>query len=279
MRSIMSRFYTQGWYDLKLALWGLLSVFMSLLCFGCGKQSDISTQYPSAVHNSQVPDLTETTTVAPTVQEEKSSIPSRARVIFHMESIEGIPYDVYIVGENEELVDKNWLWRQRDKNEEIWCGAYYAYIKPQGETELVLQSVYLFDEWIYPECNPEARKKWQRINIQYPNCDGFYTVKGIEANQPDILVCTRRLTGGGAFGVRLFIIKDDVLQLVRFMKENENIIDSHIAGFNFLEYAEDGTLAVPWWTNAKPNAGVYTTFYDLDVDDLILSPVSTIKVR
>lgn len=279
MRSIMSRFYTQGCNNLKLALWGLLSVFMSLLCFGCGKQSDISTQYPSAVHNSQVPDLTETTTVAPTVQEEKSSIPSRARVIFHMESMEGIPYDVYIVGENEELVDKNWLWRQRDKDEEIWCGAYYAYMKPQDETDPVLQSVYLFDERIYPECNPEARKDWQRINIQYPNCDGFYMVKDKETARPDLLICTRRTTGNGAFRVRVFAVKDGELQLVHFMKENEELTEGRLIGFRRLEYIEDGTLAVHWWSNGKPNAGVYTTFYDLDVDDLILSPVSTIKIR
>lgn len=257
----------------------VLFVYLALLCYGCGKQSDISTQNPSAVQNSQAPDFAETTVLEPIVQENEPSIPSRARVTFCMESVEGIPYDVYIVGENEELVDKKWHWRQWDKDEEIWCGTYYAYIKAQDETEPVLQSVYLFDERKYPECNPEARKTWQRINIQYPNYDGFYMVKDDEKKLPDLLVSTNRLTGGGAFGVHLFVIKDNALQLVCFMEENGNIIDSHSAGFNYVSYTEDGTLAVPWWTNAKPNAGRYTTFYDLDVDNLILNPVRTIKRR
>lgn len=251
----------------------VLFVYLSLLCYGCGNRDDISTQ------NSQVPVFAETTTVEPTVEADESPTPSWSRMSFRMESVEGIPYDVYIVGENEELVDKDWLWRQKGKDEVIWCGAYYAYIKPQNETEPVLQSVYLFDERIYPECNPEARKDWQRINIQYPNCDGFYMVKDKETARPDLLICTRRTTGNGAFRVRVFAVKDGELQLVHFVKENEELTEGRLIGFRRLEYIEEGMLAVPWWTNAKPNAGVYKTFYDLDVDDLILSPVSTIKIK
>lgn len=48
------------------------------------------------------------------------------------------------------------------------------------------------------------------------------------------------------------------------MKENGTVTDGHGIGFNRLEYTEDGKMVVPWWTNAKPNAGQYTSFYSLN---------------
>ena len=133
------------------------------LCFGCARHANTpkidsaieqNTQNtsPSNARNSETVKSAGTNNTMPSTppaetvtQADTIAIASRARVSFCMESVEGILYDVYIVGENEERLDK-WVWRQHDNEEEIWCGAYYAYIKPQDATEPVMQSVYLFDE-------------------------------------------------------------------------------------------------------------------------------------
>lgn len=78
-------------------------------------------------------------------------------------------------------------------------------------------------------------------------------------------------------GARVFAFKDGELQLLCFTKENEEITAGRYIGSKRLEYIEDGMLAVHWWSNEKPYAGVYTTFYELDVD--ALSPERIIKIR
>ena len=196
---------------------------------------------------------------------------ARARVSFLMSSVENIPHNLYIVGINERRLDDRWPWRQFDKHEEIWTGKYYAYVNRPGDSKSVLQTVPLFNSKTYQTTNPS-----QRINVHYPNYDGFYLVKG-KAGQPDILVCTIRQTGGGSFSARTFIIKNGKLQLMRFMGEEQKIRDSHIIGFERLYYLPDGTLAVPWWTNSPEMHGRYTTVYMIDVDNLILISAYTNK--
>lgn len=200
---------------------------------------------------------------------------SKARVSFLMSSVNGIPHNVYIVGEHEKLLGSDWTWRQYNTYEEIWTGTYYAYLDKPGDSLAALQSVYLFSVRTYQNANPS----WpaQRINVYYPNYDGFYIVKG-KAGQPDILVCTSRDTGGGSFTAKTFIIKNGKLQLLRFMNKEHKINESHNIGFDRLYYLDDGTLAVPWWTNDPVMHGRYTTVYMLDIDNLILISSYTNKI-
>lgn len=158
-----------------------IMVLSLALCFGCAKNFDAPKAELPTPPIRQATELSATTNTAPSTASAESTptdnlpVSSRTRLSFCMESVEGILYDVYIVGENEERLDK-WVWRQHDKEEEIWCGIYYAYMGEHDASEPVLQSVYLFDEKCYPEHNPNAKTK-QRINVQYPHLDGFYLVK------------------------------------------------------------------------------------------------------
>ena len=197
---------------------------------------------------------------------------SRARVTFLMNSVENMPYNVYIVGENEKLLGSNWGWRQQNVHEEIWAGKYYAYINESNGSVAARQPVSLFREETYASNN----NSWppQRINVHYPNYDGFYVVKG-KMGQPDILVCTSRETGGGYFSARVFVIKDGFMKLVRFMDQEQSTKETIMIGFDRIYYLDDGTLAVPWWTNAGRGsfgggAGKYTTVYMMDIGNLIL---------
>ena len=197
---------------------------------------------------------------------------NRARVAFLMNSAENMPYNVYIVGENEKLLGSDWTWRQQNVHEEIWAGKYYAYVSESNGSVAARQPVSLFQE----ETHASNNNSWppQRINVHYPNHDGFYVVKG-KAGQPDILICTIRVTGGGIFLARAFVIKDGSLKLLRFMNQEQSMRETHRISFDRIYYLDDGTLAVPWWTNAGNGpfgrgAGKYTTVYMMDIGNLIL---------
>ena len=68
---------------------------------------------------------------------------SKARLSFSIVGTDGIDYILYIVGENEKHVDKNWFWRQPNVYEKIWQGKHYAHLDKLGDSSAKLHSVNL----------------------------------------------------------------------------------------------------------------------------------------
>ncbi|MBQ7454243.1 MAG: hypothetical protein IJS69_04250 [Selenomonadaceae bacterium] len=202
---------------------------------------------------------------------DKTTANFQARQSFMLTSAEGDKYDVYIIGEDEKIL-YDWLWAQGDK---IFSGNYFAYINKINSATLNLQDVKLF-------ADIHSAENAQRVNVTQLDRDGFYRVK-CRGNLPDLLVSKIQITGGGAFAVKIFVVKDGRLQQVKFIGDKFNgnvgkIQDSRDSTSNPIICNDDGTISVPWHSNVAGIAGSYITVYMLDVDNLILSPAYTNKL-
>ena len=198
---------------------------------------------------------------------DRATANSRARQLFEINSAEGVWHSVYIVGEDEKLLT-DWTWAPGDR---IWTGNYFAYVGQKNSSTFALQNVELFAKARYDEHS-------QRINVTRSNRDGFIRVKGVRG-LPDLLVSKIQVTGGGYFDMKVFVVKDGRLQLVKFLGEDKKTLsDTFNTVGTPMTYLDNGTLSVPWHTNAAPDAGSYVTVYMLDVENLILIPAYTNKI-
>ena len=172
---------------------------------------------------------------------------------------------MYIIGEDEKLLS-DWIWASNDR---IWTGNYFAYVGQKNSSAFTLQNVALFDS---------RDKDNQRINVTRSNHDGFHRVKGVRG-LPDMLVSKIQVTGGGYFDMKVFVVKNGRLQLVKFLGDDKKTLSDVFNTVGTpMTYLDNGTLSVPWHTNAAPDAGSYVTVYMLDVENLILIPAYTNKV-
>ena len=197
---------------------------------------------------------------------DKASVDTRARKVFELNSVEGIWHSVYIIGENEKILN-DWIWAPNDK---VWTGNYFAYVGQGLSSTFTLQNIELFDRY---------GKNNQRINMTRPNRDGFYIVKGV-CGLPDLFISKIQITGGGYFNMKVFVIKDGRFQLVRFLDNDKKTLREAFSTIGSpTTYLDNGTLSVPWHTNVTPDAGSYVTVYMLDVENLILIPAYTNKIQ
>ena len=195
----------------------------------------------------------------------RSEADSRSRQSFTLRSVEGKIFDVYIVGDGETILT-DWLWAFDDT---IFAGDYSVYLGDANSDTFTRQDVELF-------ANNYGGEHPQRINVTQPNRDGCHKVTGINV-LPDLLVSKIQITGGGFFDMKIFVVKNGRLQALRFSGDG-NFKTSRDTGFEPTTYRDDGTISVPWWTNAPGSEGRYVTFYKLDADNLILSPLRTEKI-
>lgn len=199
---------------------------------------------------------------------DRATANSRARQLFEINSAEGVWHSVYIVGENEKLLH-DWIWAPGDR---IWTGNYFAYVGQKNSSTFALQNVELFGSYGH------VGDVYQRINVTRSNRDGFIRVKGVRG-LPDLLVSKIQVTGGGYFEMKVFAVKNGHLQLVRFLDDDKKTLhDTFNTVGSPMTYLDNGTLAVPWHTNAMPGAGSYETVYMFDVENLILIPAYTNKL-
>ena len=200
----------------------------------------------------------------PPLTMEKTTAKSHARQSFNLRSVEGAWYEVYIVGEREKLL-VDWLWAP---NDEIFTADYHVYLGSDNQSKLSLQNVEFFGRY---------DKDNQRINMTRPNRDGFHRVEGVNG-MPDLLISKIQVTGGGYFDMKVFAVKNGRLHLVKFLnKDNQTLYENFNTTSVPTTYLDNGTLYVPWHTNAMPGAGAYVTVYMLDIDNLILIPAYTNK--
>ena len=199
---------------------------------------------------------------------DRATANSQARQLFEINSAEGVWHSVYIIGEDEKLLH-DWVWAPGDR---IWTGNYFAYIGQKNSSTFALQNVELFAKARYDEHS-------QRINVTRSNHDGFIRVKGVRG-LPDLLVSKIQVTGGGYFEMKVFAVKGGQLQLVRFLDDDKKTLrDTFSTVGSPMTYLDNGTLAVPWHTNATRSvAGFYETVYMFDVENLILIPAYTNRV-
>ena len=197
---------------------------------------------------------------------DRSTADSTARQSFELRSVEGNYFDVYIVGENENILD-DWLWANGDT---IYAGDYSAYLGTENSATLARQNVELFAD-NYGDKHP------QRINVTRDNRDGCYVVRGVNG-LPDLLVCKIQITGGGYFAVKIFVVKDGRLQAVKFQNDKGTLQDDRDTTPKSITYLDDGTISLPWHTNVAEVAGSYVTIYMFDADNLILIPAYTNKL-
>ena len=153
----------------------------------------------------------------------KSEAASRARLSFMVNSVEGISYDVYIIGFNE-------YQRQKWVYEGVLGGEYLAYISPVGENTVRVQNISLFGGW-----SGKAETFEGSINPNKENDEGIYIAKG-KRGLPDLLCSKIRATGGGGFLEKIFIIKNSSLKNVRFIDKNQAIAVSKATGFERTNY-------------------------------------------
>ena len=200
----------------------------------------------------------------------ESQVASYARVALVMSSVEGNSYDLYVASDDDHLMTQKYMWKSHD-DEENWVGHYYLYLKPVNSKEkAVRQNVRLYNENF-----PRHKNQTMILDRNYPNYNGFYLAKG-KAGLPDILIRTERVTGGGGFATQAYVIKDGKLNQLKYLDENKNVFYTRIAGSKPFYYLDDGTFAVPWWTNIKPG-GSFITVYMLDSNNLTLIPAYTVK--
>ena len=193
---------------------------------------------------------------------------SLARKSFNLRSVEGAWYEVCIVGEYEKTLS-DWIWARNDK---IFTGNYYAYLGKKNSSTFTLQNVELFGSY------GRIGDVYHRINMTRPNRDGFSVIKGVRG-LPDMLVSKIQVTGGGYFEMKIFVVKNGRLQLVKFLdKDKKNFRNTFNTTSNSTTYLDNGTISVPWHTNAAPYWGSYITVYMLDVENLILIPAYTNKL-
>ena len=196
----------------------------------------------------------------------RSEADSQARQSFTLRSVEGSFFDVRIVGDGETILT-DWLWAL---DETIYAGDYSAYLGAANSDTFTRQDVELFAD-SYGE-HP------QRINATRDNRDGFCKVTGVN-NLPDLLVSKIQVTGGGYFEMKVFAVKNGRLQAVQFLGRDKKSVH---ASFNTIstpvKYLDNGTLSIPWHTNAAPEAGTYETVCMFDADNLILIPAYTNKL-
>ena len=194
---------------------------------------------------------------------DRSTADTTARQSFELRSVEGNYFDVYIVGDNEKILD-DWLWANGDT---IYAGDYSAYLGAENSSSLARQSVELFAD-NYGDKHP------QRINVTRDNRDGCCVVRGVNG-LPDLLVSKIQITGGGYFAVKIFVVKNGQLQAVKFQNDDGKLQDDRDTIFKPITYLDDGTISLPWHTNVVPQAGSYVTVYMFDADNLILIPAYT----
>ncbi len=196
----------------------------------------------------------------------RSEADSQARQSFTLRSVEGNSFDVRIVGDGETILT-DWFWAL---DETIYAGDYSAYLGAANSDTFTRQDVELFAD-SYGE-HP------QRINATRDNRDGFCKVTGVN-NLPDLLVSKIQVTGGGYFEMKVFAVKNGRLQAVQFLGRDKKAVH---ASFNTIstpvKYLDNGTLSIPWHTNAAPDAGTYETVCMFDADNLILIPAYTNKL-
>ena len=194
----------------------------------------------------------------------RSDADSRARQSFSLRSVEGEMYDLRIVGDGETVLT-DWLWALDDT---IFAGDYSAYLCDANSDTFTRQDVELF-------ANNFGGEHPQRINVTRDNRDGCHKVTGVNG-LPDLLVSKIQITGGGFFDMKIFVVKNGRLQTLQFPGDG-SFKTSRDTGFEPTTYRDDGTISVPWWTNAPGSEGRYVTFYRLDADNLTLSPLRTEK--
>ncbi|MCI6285784.1 hypothetical protein [Acidaminococcus fermentans] len=188
----------------------------------------------------------------------------RARETFLMKGVDGGSYRVYVVGEGEELLGKKYLWAKNDQ-ERNYKGNYSLYMARLGSKEMALrQPVELYHN------RPVI------VNPVDPSWNGFYVAKGIKG-QPDILVLTQRESGGGGFRAETYFIRNGQLQQLWYLSPKGYIQKSKVIGFKKLRYRDDGTFALPTWTNRKPG-GKIIIIYRLDVSRMLLEQIRVEKV-
>lgn len=187
----------------------------------------------------------------------------KARVSLAMKSVEGTLYDVYLVSDDEQYLGGKYFWA-KDPYESNYQGHYSAYLTPSGQSGTAEKQAVDFST---------QRRNGTRSTLVISgyggNRNGFYVAQG-KGGLPDILVLTQRMTGGGRFLTTAYVIKEGSLQPLRYMNQDRHIKKGHSAGFKKLHYLDDGTFAVPWWSNARPGGGRFITVYMLDVKDLLL---------
>ena len=200
---------------------------------------------------------------------DKSQAARSSRVSFIMNSVEGAAFDVYIVGFNEHLLGRdsyNW-----ETGDQIFTADYRAYLSRVNDSRVTLQDVKLFGL---------SRIPGGKINRSKYDGSGIYIVKG-KHGLSDLLVSTVMATATGFFNAKVFVIRENELKLVRFMSADDNLTrDESFVSHNRMEYLDDGTLRVPWWTNAgtREERGNYETIYMLDVQNLVLISSYTNKL-
>ena len=192
-----------------------------------------------------------------------------ARLRLLANSVDDVLYEIYIIGSNEQLLDSDWIWREHDKYNEIYKGDYYAFITPATESNLKKQNVHLFGDL-------GGATSEGRINVLNNTRDGVYVVQG-KAGQPDLIVSKIQQSGGGQFESRIFVIKDGSLQLLKLMDKDRRFTENTYTGFKNINYLDDGTIAIHWWTNDAMTAGKYTTVYMLDIKNLVLIGAYTVR--
>lgn len=192
----------------------------------------------------------------------RSDADSQARQSFELRAVDGKIFDVRIVGDDEKLVT-DWF---RAPEDTIYAGDYSAYLTAANSDTFSRQDVELF-------ADDHDKNYPQRINVTRDNHDGFYFVRGVN-NLPDLLVSKIQITSF-AFAVKIFVVKDGRLQLVKFQNDKGTLQDSRDSDFRPMTYLDDGTISLTWHTNTVPDVGTYATVYMLDADNLILIPAYT----
>ncbi len=188
----------------------------------------------------------------------------RARETFLMKGTDGGSYRIYVVGENEEFLGGKYFWTKNEQ-EQNYKGNYSLYMARMGSKEMALrQPVELHHN------RPII------VNPVDPSRNGFYVAKGIR-RQPDILVLTQRESGGGGFGAETYFIRNGQLQQLWYLRPNGQIGKKVFIGFKKLHYQNDGTFAVPTWTNRKPG-GHFIIVYRLNVSRMLLEQIRVEKV-
>lgn len=176
-------------------------------------------------------------------------------------SIEGEKYELFLIADNAQYT-KNYLWEK----EPIYVGKFYAYIAKIG------------DDYAYLQKNIEPFRTIDQNNI-YRN--GCYIINS-DSGMPDIIANVCRSTGGGIYDSDFFVIKDNKMKKIQFMKKDRTLIRRGFA-LDFyhedvpVKYLDDGTFYVHWWTNAYPEVGSYKSVYMFDSKNLIMIEAYTYK--
>ena len=196
---------------------------------------------------------------------DRSTADSQARQSFTLRCVEGNYFDVRIVGDGETILS-DWFWAHGDT---IYAADYSVYLGDENSSTLTRQDVELF-------ANNYGGEHPQRINVTRPNRDGFYVVRGVNG-LPDLLVSQIQITGGGYFDMKIFVVKNGRLQELKFQNREGKLQNHRDTITTPTTYLDDGTISVPWHTNAVPDVGRYVTVYMFDADNLILIPAYTNK--